>query len=66
MSKYDLMKFWKQTIARSFKVCQMCKKPIDSGQIYYCERLTDPKSILLAKICSNCYTNLNLNKKTKE
>jgi len=60
MSKYDSMKFWKQTISRSFKVCQMCKKSINIGEIYYCERLTDPKiNFIGKKICSDCYKNLN-------
>jgi hypothetical protein len=66
MSKYDSMKFWRQTIARSFKVCQICNKLIDAGETYYCERLTDLKiNFIGKKICSNCYTNLNKRAKNK-
>lgn len=65
MSKCDLMKFWKQTRAKSFKICQICNKSINVGETYYCERLTDSKiNFIGKKICSNCYTSLN--KKVKE
>ena len=65
MSKYDSIKFWKQTVARNFKVCQMCNTPIEIGETYYCERLINLKiNLINKKICSNCYTNLN--KKAKE
>jgi len=60
MSKYDSIKFWKRTISKSFKACQMCNKPIDVGETYYCERLTDPKiNFIGKKICSFCYKNIN-------
>ncbi len=60
MSKYDSMKFWKQTIARSSKLCQICNKLIDIGETYYCERLTDSKiNFIGKKICSDCYKHLN-------
>lgn len=64
MSKYDSIKFWKETIARSFKVCQMCNKPINIGEVYYCERLRDSRiNFIGKKICSNCYKKLNIKAK---
>jgi len=34
MGQYDSMKFWKQTIARTFKMYQMCNRPINIGDTY--------------------------------
>jgi len=65
MGQYDSMKFWKQTRARTFKICQMCNEPINIGDTYYCERLTDPKvNFIGKKICSDCYKNQIINKMT--
>lgn len=60
MSKYDSIKFWKQSIARTLKKCQVCKKDIHIGDIYYREQLKDSKiNFIGKKICSICYENLS-------
>jgi len=46
MSKYDSMKFWEQTIARSSKLCQICNK---IGETYYCDQVTDSKINFIGK-----------------
>ncbi len=56
MGKYDSMKFWKQTISSTFKLGQKCNRPIDMGDIYYCEWFTDPKINFIGKeICIKGY-----------
>lgn len=61
MGKYNSMKFWVQSIAQTPKICQLCKRHlINLGDIYYREKLTDPKiNFIGKKICCNCYKNLN-------
>jgi len=67
MGQYDSMKFWKQTIARTFKVCQMCNRPINIGGVYYRERLTDPKiNFIGKKVCSDCYKDQIINKSIRK
>ena len=54
------MKFWRQTISKSFKIYQICNGPIKVGDVYYYERLTNSKiNFIGKKICSNCYKQLN-------
>ncbi len=56
MSKYDSMKIWKRSTAKTAKICQICKIMINAGENYYRGALTDPKiNFIGKKICVNCH-----------
>lgn len=56
MSKYDSMKIWKRSTAKTVKICQICKLIINAGDIYHREALTDLKiNFIGKKICVDCY-----------
>lgn len=57
MSKYDTLKFLKETKARFPKACDYCGKEIKKGEIYYPESIgrVNAPGIKLRKFCSKCY-----------
>ena len=58
-SKYDAIKFWKETRARTKKVCDQCGSLVAVGETYYCERLEDPRiNFIGKKLCAVCYVGL--------
>lgn len=57
MSKYDNLKFLKETKARNAYSCENCGEEIKSGEIYYPESIgkVNAVGIRLKKFCKNCY-----------
>lgn len=57
MSKYDSIKIWVQSTAKTPKICQSCKRHlIKAGDVYYREKLNDPRiNYIGKKICRDCY-----------
>jgi hypothetical protein len=56
MSKYDPIKFWKESITKVPKICQSCEELIGAGDIYYHEQLTDKKiNFIGKKNCLKCF-----------
>jgi hypothetical protein len=56
MSKYDNIKFLKETKARNLYTCERCGAEIKIGEIYYKEsigRINAP-GINLKKFCNKC------------
>jgi len=56
MSKYDGLKFLKDTKARIVHTCDNCGKEIKKGEIYYPERIemVNATCIKLKKYCFKC------------
>lgn len=57
VSKYNSLKFLKETKARISHICDNCKIEIKKGEIYYPEsigRVNSP-SIKLRKFCTKCF-----------
>jgi len=57
MSKYNNLKFLKETKARIPHTCYNCRKEIKKGEIYYPEsigRVNSPH-VKLRKFCNKCY-----------
>lgn len=65
MSKYDSLKFLKETKARIHHICDECGIEIKSGEIYYSESIgkVSAPGIKLKKFCHKCGRKL-LNGKT--
>jgi len=57
MTKYDSLKFLKETKARNIYSCENCGEEIKSGEIYYPENIgkVNTVGIKLRKFCKNCY-----------
>ena len=68
MSKYDDIKFLKETKARISHICDKCGKEIDKGEIYYPESTGRIRTIgiQLRKFCKKCYQALEQNNVNKE
>jgi hypothetical protein len=64
MSKYDNLKFFKQTKSRADHVCSSCGKKINRGDIYYPEEIKDKflHSLHRKKLCKKCYQDINESK----
>ncbi len=59
MSKYDSLKFLKETKARISHICDKCGQQIKAGEIYYPESIgkVNAPRIKLNKFCDNCFQN---------
>lgn len=57
MSKYDSLKFLKETKARFFHSCDTCSGKIKEGEIYYPESVgkVNAMGTKLRKFCKSCY-----------
>jgi hypothetical protein len=57
MSKYDYLKYFKKTKARSFRHCVNCGKEINLGDFYYKETIDDKflHSLHAKNYCEDCY-----------
>ena len=57
MSKYDNIKFLKETKARKPRICDKCGCGIESGKIYYKESIgkINVIGIKLNGFCEKCY-----------
>ena len=57
MSKYDNLKFLKETKARNSRVCDKCGQIIESGQIYRKESVgkVNAPGLKLRGFCAKCY-----------
>lgn len=60
MSKYNNLKFLKETKARVLHVCDECGKKIKAGEIYYRESIgkVNAPGIKLKKFCYKCSNEL--------
>lgn len=61
MGKYDYLKFFKKTKARTEHQCNHCGTVILKGAFYYAEELRDKflHSLHRKKFCNRCYKELN-------
>jgi hypothetical protein len=57
MSKYNNIKFLKETKARISHTCDNCGYEIEKGELYYPESIgrVNAPGIKLRKFCKNCY-----------
>lgn len=57
MSKYDSLKFLKETKARNSRACDKCGQSIGSGEIYYKESIgkVNAPGLTLRGFCTRCY-----------
>lgn len=57
MSKYNSLKFLKETKARISHTCDNCEGEIKNGEIYYPESIgrVNAPGIRLRKFCKKCY-----------
>ena len=57
MSKYDDLKFLKETKARNSRVCDKCGQNIERGEIYYKESVgkVNAPGLILGGFCARCY-----------
>ncbi len=64
MNKYNSLKFFKETKARSQHICSNCGTQINRGDIYYPEEINDKflHSLHRKKLCQKCYQTLNARK----
>lgn len=61
MGKYDDLKFFKETKARSNHICSKCGQQIITGDIYFPEEIKDKflHSLHRKKLCGECYQEIN-------
>jgi len=61
MSKYDNLRFLKQTKARKEHQCNLCGNIIKKDEVYYPEEIKDKflHSLHRKKFCKNCYEKIN-------
>lgn len=64
MSKYDNIKYFKETKARADHICSNCREQINAGDIYYPEEIKDKflHSLHRKKLCKKCYQNMEESK----
>lgn len=64
MSKYDNLKFFKKTKARTNHICIECGQQINAGDFYYTESMKDKflHSLHRKKFCIKCYEEYFKNK----
>ena len=57
MSKYDSLKFLKETKARNIRACDKCGQSIGKGEIYYKESVgkVNAPGLMLRGFCTRCY-----------
>jgi len=57
MSKYEALKFLKETKARTWHTCDNCGGEIEKGEVYYAESIgrVNAPHIKLRKFCQKCY-----------
>lgn len=57
MSKYDSLKFLKETKARDSHICNKCSQNIEKGEIYYKESVgkVNTPGLTLRGFCKGCY-----------
>ncbi len=58
-SKYDQIKFFKETKARDYHICDNCGEWINAGDIYFPESIgkVNAPGVKLRKFCKECYEN---------
>lgn len=63
MSKYDKIKFLKETKARTLHICDKCDRVINKGEKYYPESIgkINKCGIKLKKYCIECFHNYGNN-----
>ena len=56
MGKYDNLKFFKKTKARTNHICMKCGQQINAGDFYYAEDIKDKflHSLHRKKLCNKC------------
>lgn len=56
MSKYNSLRFLKETKARILHVCDKCGEKIKNGEVYYSENIgkVNAPGIRLKKFCYKC------------
>ena len=61
MSKYDNLKFFKKTKARTNHICIECGQQINAGDFYYAESMKDKFLHYLhrKKLCDKCYEKIS-------
>lgn len=61
MSKYNHLKFFKRTKARTNHICLECGQQINAGDYYYVEEIKDKflYSLHRKKLCYKCYEEIN-------
>lgn len=58
MSRYDSLKFFKETNANKSHLCDKCRRNIEIGEIYYKESIGKVKpspGFILRSFCVECY-----------
>ena len=57
MSKYDSLKFLKETKARNPRMCDKCGQNIVKGETYYKESVgkVNAPGLMLGGFCARCY-----------
>lgn len=65
MSKYNTLKFLRETRARIPHICSKCGRDINKGDIYYSESIgrVNAPGVKLRKFCYKCGGNLLSNQK---
>jgi len=64
MGKYNNIKYFKETKARTDHICSNCDEQINTGDIYYPEEIKDRflHSLHRKKLCKKCYQKINTSK----
>jgi len=61
VSKYDNLKFFKETKDRTNHICLSCGGQINQGETYYSEEIKDKflHSLRFKKLCKNYYEKID-------